>query len=100
MGTKSKPGQFDCHAKAEPDEPTFTLLGRDPLGTHLVEIWSCLRDGDPDGAREALELALQAGATQRYPRTGHNDELKAAEARNCADAMLLYSKGRGAAVRT
>jgi hypothetical protein len=32
MGTKSNPGPFDCYAKAEPDEPMFVLLARDPLG--------------------------------------------------------------------
>ena len=30
MATKTKPGAFDCYSKAEPDEPVFTLLARDP----------------------------------------------------------------------
>lgn len=29
MGTKNNPGKYDCYAKAEPDEPLFTLRGKD-----------------------------------------------------------------------
>jgi hypothetical protein len=39
MSTKSNPGQYNCYAKAEPDEPMFTLLGRDPVASFLVGIW-------------------------------------------------------------
>ncbi len=44
MGTKNNPGKFDCYANAEPDEPMFILLGRDPLAGPLVEIWAHLRE--------------------------------------------------------
>lgn len=43
MGTKSRPGVFDCYANAEPDEPMFVLLGRDPSAALLVRIWCLLR---------------------------------------------------------
>jgi len=43
MGTKDQPGMFDCHAVALPDEPTFTLLARDPSAPLLVQIWAALR---------------------------------------------------------
>lgn len=43
MGTKNKPGTFDCYANAHPDEPMFILLGRDPLAPELVERWADLR---------------------------------------------------------
>ncbi len=50
MGTKLKPGAFDCYRRALPDEPLFTLLGR---------------DGDaPEGARDwarRREKAIAAG---------------------------------------
>ena len=39
MSTKSNPGVYNCYAKAEPDEPMFTLLGRDPVASFLVGIW-------------------------------------------------------------
>jgi hypothetical protein len=40
MGTKNNPGKFDCYEKAEPDEPMFVLLARDPLAPALVEAWA------------------------------------------------------------
>ena len=79
MGTKTNPGIYDCHAKAAPDEPLFTLVARDPLAAKLVEIWAALRGHNftaaevffydavalakalpgerPDKLREAFELA-------------------------------------------
>ena len=43
MGTKQAPSQFDCYDKAEPDEPMFILLARDPLAAKLVKEWARLR---------------------------------------------------------
>lgn len=44
MGTKNNPPKFDCLAKAEPDEPYFVLLGRDPSASLLVEQWARIRE--------------------------------------------------------
>lgn len=63
MGTKEKPGQFDCYEKAEPDEPMFVLLARDPLAAPLVRAWAAAREcmavdqSDIDKAEEALRCA-------------------------------------------
>jgi hypothetical protein len=65
MGTKNKPGDFDCYAAAHPDEPMFILLGRDDDAPALVEAW----------------------ADQRAARGSQRDQEKAAEARKCAAAM-------------
>jgi hypothetical protein len=43
MGTKENPGKFDYHDKALPDEPTFTLLARDPDFAELVQLWATKR---------------------------------------------------------
>ena len=43
MGTKSKPGKFDCHDAALPDEPRFTLLARDQSAPALVRDWAAKR---------------------------------------------------------
>jgi hypothetical protein len=43
MGTKNNPGQFDCYTNAEPDEPMFVLLARDPAAPHAIEAWVELR---------------------------------------------------------
>jgi hypothetical protein len=60
MGTKLSPGKFDCYAAAEPDEPMFILLARDPLAPILVEAWASLREhavGNPSKVAEARECA-------------------------------------------
>lgn len=71
MATKSNPGQFDCYSKAAPDEPMFTLLGRDRHAPTLVRIWSLLRARDVE------------------------DEAKIAEALACADAMEGWNRIHG-----
>lgn len=66
MGTKDKPGVFDCYANAEPDEPMFVLLGRDKDAPDLVDEWARRRkraDEDPAKVREATECAA---AMRRY----------------------------------
>lgn len=57
MGTKNKPGRYDCYEKAGPDEPMFTLLGRDPMAPLLVRLWTVLRARIGTEA-EKLEEAL------------------------------------------
>lgn len=83
MGTKTNPGEYDCYAKAEDDEPLFTLLGRDRHAPGLVRQW--------------------ADRYQREKvRSGTFDEkaqAKVVEAYECADAMRLYQRDRDAAAR-
>lgn len=60
MGSKSKPGVFDCYANAEPDEPMFVLLGRDKCAPVLVQLWAEMRrvlGEDPAKVKEAEECA-------------------------------------------
>lgn len=57
METKRNPSPFDCYDKADPDEPMFVLLGRDPLAGPLVALWAQARarmrpGGKVDAARE------------------------------------------------
>lgn len=61
MGTKNNPGQFDCHAAAEPDEPMFTLLARDKYAALLVRLWAALRATDVHpGDREEADKIEEA----------------------------------------
>jgi hypothetical protein len=57
MGTKNNPGRYDCYHKAEPDEPMFVLLARDPVAATMVRIWIKLRrlvgEYEPDKIAEA-----------------------------------------------
>jgi len=39
MSTKSMPGPFNCYAAAMPDEPIFTILGRDAAGPATIRFW-------------------------------------------------------------
>lgn len=60
MATKLNPGKFDCYENAEPDEPMFVLLARDPLAPILVRLWADLRShaaGNPSKVAEARSCA-------------------------------------------
>ena len=72
MGTKNQPGVYDCYSKAEPDEPMFVLLGRDPVASILVEEWARLRG-----------------------RLGKTEFDALSEARQCAQAMREYAEKQG-----
>lgn len=79
MGTKNNPGSYDCYANAEPDEPMFILLGRDPHGAAAVRKWAADR-----------EQMIQAGLKPA------DDMRMVWEARECADAMEAYHIARAA----
>jgi hypothetical protein len=55
MATKANPGEFDCYAKAAPDEPMFVLLARDKHAPALVWLWSVLREVDGEKAEVVSE---------------------------------------------
>lgn len=82
MGTKNKPGEFDCYANALPDEPTFTLLARDPDFFHLVRKWAKRRSkaiqcGDrPDG--DMMMVAEQCAYEGRDWRKKNNGKWRKA----------------------
>jgi len=64
MATKNNPGNFDCYKNAEPDEPMFVLLGRDPTASIVVAFWIAIREelaaeGDEDKIEEAKRVATQ-----------------------------------------
>lgn len=71
MATKNNPGQFDCYANAQPDEPMFVLLARDKHAPALVWLWATMRELD-----------------------GEEPE-KLAEARQCAQSMIEYQQANG-----
>jgi hypothetical protein len=63
MGTKNNPGSYDCYANAEPDEPMFVLLGRDPAAAVLVRAWLAIRrEMDYDAEVGKYEEALACAA--------------------------------------
>ncbi len=75
MGTKRNPGLYDCHHAADPDEPIFTLRGKDPTSATIVRAWVVLREHladkgvierDENQVNEALSLASQLEQYARH----------------------------------
>lgn len=73
MGSKNKPGAFDCYSNAMPDEPMFILLARDPKAPGLVFDWATKR-----------EAQVEAGVRP------HSDMALVQEARECAANMRRW----------
>ena len=77
MGTKNLPGEFDCYAAADPDEPLFVLLGRDRHAPTLVRLWALMRHRDGERDKKIAEALACAAAMDRHlrvigrPRYGH-----------------------------
>lgn len=68
MGTKLKPGEFDCYQNAEPDEPMFVLLARDKSAPEIVRVWAYQRKVDilkglkPEEDMKMVEEAMECAA--------------------------------------
>lgn len=75
MGTKLKPGDFDCYGNAEPDEPMFILLARDAAAPEIVENW----------ANRRLAMINRGEKPE-------SDKAMITEARQCAEAMRAWRK--------
>lgn len=73
MATKNNPGKFDCISKADPDEPMFTLLGRDPTAPFVLLFW--------------IRMRLATG--QRM------DDPQITEANECATALKEWARKLG-----
>jgi hypothetical protein len=75
MGTKNNPGRFDCYSRAEPDEPVFVLLGRDPVASSVVSYWVTLREElggtEPEVLAEAVMCAVEMHRWARAKGKGH-----------------------------
>lgn len=66
MGTKNSPGDFDCYANADADEPMFILLGRDPMAPYLVEMWAQLREQQNEHPGKVWEARECAGLMREW----------------------------------
>jgi hypothetical protein len=89
MATKNKPGKYDCYTRAEPDEPLFTLLARDPVAPFLVVAWAALRSGKLDEAQQAMTRGAEAMKVSCKKRLRRNSP-KIREAYECAKAMYDF----------
>ncbi len=71
MGTKNDPGPYDCLSKAEPDEPIFTLLARDPIAPATIRSWADRAEAageKPEKVQEARRCASQMEVWRRLNR--------------------------------
>lgn len=85
MGTKKEPGKFDCHAKAELDEPLFVLLARDEYAPAVVRYWAAIKNGAPLRDPFALD---HPNVCDPKIRASLPEKLR--EALSCADAMQAW----------
>lgn len=77
MSSKLNPGDYDCYAKAEPDEPMFILLGRDRDASTMVKMWAFLR-------MEQIAMGLRP----------ESDRAQVSEAMRCATEMEIWARDR------
>lgn len=82
MGTKLKPGKFDCYSHAASDEPMFILLARDISAPIIVLLWCLQRTKMIVTGEKPLE-----------------DVERLEEALQCAKDMIIY-KGEQDATTT
>ena len=66
MGTKNNPGEFDCYANADPDEPMFILLGRDRHAPALVEMWAAMRESEGELPAKVAEARACAQSMKHW----------------------------------
>lgn len=76
MGTKNNPGEFDCYDAADPDEPMFVLLARDPLAPILVELWASLRSQSAGNPSKVAEARSCAASMRAWLRQSESDARK------------------------
>lgn len=93
MGTKNNPGAYDCYKNAEPDEPYFLLLGRDPLAPFLVGLWAGLKSAHDPSADEAKlkeALATANDMDEWLLKLNKEDKLKLRDA-IMAEGMRIFA---------
>lgn len=89
--TIAKPGPFDALTDADPNEPFFPLMGRDPLAPPLVMDWAertraSIRDLEDEKERRRLQAKCNeaeeiAWSMREYCRSGSAVERRAADTR-------------------
>lgn len=82
MSTKTEPGPFDGMARAEPDEPVFTLRAHDPLAPGLVHEWV-------DRRRKAIREAFTRGEMSEAKR-----ELELIQCKEAEELAWSMAQGR------
>lgn len=95
MATKDNPGKYDCYSKAAPDEPLFTLRGKDPSAPYFVQMWTASRMGNKEAVHNMVEMMFHDNDVLARVSTDEHDKLK--EAKAVAGEMLVWRKRKEAA---
>mgnify|MGYP006969363259 CR=1 FL=1 len=88
MGTKNNPGEYDCYEKADPDEPMFVLLGRDPTAGVLVRLWAALRVRLGYEELEVMREAVECGQNMKAWARSLGKGEKVSEAMEAIDELV------------
>lgn len=88
MGTKNNPGKFDCYAKADADEPIFTLRAKDPFAAPFVNMWAAFAIGDIYAAIDAFNACARVAIDMPH-NLGYESE-KFREAINNSEEMRVW----------
>jgi hypothetical protein len=94
MGTKNKPGEFDCYTAADPDEPMFVLLARDPSAHLLVGLWALIRDKLGEDTAGKIEEARGCADAMQNWLSEHADAKKVAKATAIAEIWAKFEFGK------
>ncbi len=91
MATKNKPGDYDCYANADPDEPMFVLLGRDVTASFVVRYWAQVREAlrPHDDKKQIIDATNLSYDMQSWA----SDLNKDIEGAHMAERAVLWKKG-------
>lgn len=86
MATKNNPGEFDCYAAADPDEPLFILRANDELAPALVNLWAMIRSRAELGDMQNVLIEAIRIADAKPPMSMKKYD----EALRCASSMIEW----------
>ncbi len=89
MATKNNPGKFDCYANAEPDEPMFVLLGRDPAAPEAIFQWASerVRARKNEGGDEQITEAIECAAAMAEYRRKRDAKKQEGDVKDCTHLL-------------
>lgn len=99
MGTKLKPGKFDCYANAAEDEPMFILLARDKHAPTLVWLWAAMRELDGETPEKIQEARDCTAAMIQYQIKNGKKGVGLAEAGLVAMMELIRAANHAATIK-
>lgn len=67
MGTKNKPGDYDCFAKLADGEPYFVLRAQDVYAPEIVRYWAQLASQTGCAPAKVEEARFLADAMEAWP---------------------------------